>query len=99
MWRIASGSPAAAAANARSGRSGYQRTKTRRELRISSLFKSCPEPLLKMIVVHELAHLREKEHNHSFYRLCVHLEPKYHQLEFDARIYLIHRELFGPLYE
>ena len=75
-----------------------KKLKTRRELRISSLFKSCPEALLKMIVVHELAHLKEKEHNHAFYRLCVHLEPRYHQLEFDARIYLIHRELFGSLY-
>ena len=72
--------------------------KTRRELRISSLFKRCPEPLLRMIAVHELAHLREKDHNDAFYRLCVHMEPTYHQLEFDARLYLIHQELFGPLY-
>ena len=73
--------------------------KARRELRVSSLFKHCPEPLLRMIVVHELAHLKEKEHNQAFYRLCVHMEANYHQLEFDARLYLIHRELFGSLYE
>ena len=75
------------------------RLKTRRELRVSSLFKRCPEPLLRMIVVHELAHLREKSHNQAFYRLCVHMEPSYHRLELDARIYLIHRELFGDLYD
>ena len=74
------------------------RLKAKRELRISSLFKCCPEPLLKMIVVHELAHLKEKEHNQAFYRLCVHMEENYHHLEFEARIYLIHKELFGSLY-
>lgn len=74
------------------------RLKARRELRVSSLFKQCPEPLLRMIVVHELAHLKEKDHNQAFYRLCVHMEPSYHQLEFDARLYLIQQELFGPLY-
>lgn len=74
------------------------RLKARRELRVSSLFKHCPEPLLKMIVVHELAHLREKEHNQAFYRLCVHMESDYHRLEFDARLYLMQQELFGPLY-
>ena len=52
-----------------------------------------------MIVVHELAHLREREHNDAFYRLCVHMEGRYHQLELDARLYLIHKELFGDLYQ
>lgn len=74
------------------------RLKAKRELRISSLFKRCPEPLLRMIVVHELAHLREREHNAAFYQLCVHMEPTYHQLELEARLYLIQRELYGPLY-
>ena len=73
--------------------------KARRELRVSSLFKRGPEPLLRMIVVHELAHLREREHNQAFYRLCLHMEERYHQLEFDARLYLIQRELFGDLYQ
>ena len=74
------------------------RLKKRRELRVSSLFKRCPEPMLKMIVVHELAHLKEREHNEAFYRLCVHMEEDYHQLEFEARLYLIQKEMFGPLY-
>ncbi len=43
---------------------------------------------LRMIVVHELAHLKEKEHNKAFYQLCCHMEPQYHQLEFDTRLWL-----------
>ncbi len=39
--------------------------KSKNELRIGSLFKKAPEALLNMIVVHELAHLKEKEHNYS----------------------------------
>ncbi len=66
--------------------------KSKRELRVASLFKDTPEPFLKMIVVHELAHLREREHDKAFYKLCTHMEPAYHQLEFEVRIYLTHLE-------
>ena len=55
---------------------------------IASVFRDAPAEFLKMIVVHELAHLREAEHNKSFYQLCTHMEPSYHQLEFDLRLYL-----------
>ena len=48
---------------------------------------------LKMIAVHELAHLKEREHNKSFCQLCLHMEPNYHQLEFDLRLYLTQMEL------
>jgi predicted metal-dependent hydrolase len=40
--------------------------------------------------VHELAHLKEREHDKAFYALCCHMEPGYHQLEFDLRLYLTH---------
>ncbi|PZP65387.1 MAG: M48 family peptidase, partial [Delftia acidovorans] len=43
---------------------------------------------LRMIVVHELAHLREPDHDKAFYQLCTHMEPDYHQLEFELRLYL-----------
>ncbi|KXF81677.1 M48 metallopeptidase family protein [Enterovibrio coralii] len=66
--------------------------KAKNEIRIASMFKEAPEPFLRMLVVHELAHLKEKDHNKAFYQLCCHMEPDYHQLEFDARLYLIHRE-------
>ena len=51
-----------------------------------------------MIVVHELAHLREKDHNKAFYNLCQHMTPDYHQLELDVRLYLSHRDLYGDLW-
>ena len=75
-----------------------KKLKAKHEIRIASIFKNAPEPFLKMIVVHELAHLKEKEHNKAFYKLCQHMEPSYHQLEFDLRLYLTHIDLFGPLY-
>ena len=69
--------------------------KTKHELRIASLFKFVPQDFLRMIVVHELAHLRESEHNKAFYQLCLHLEPRYHPLEFELRVYLTHLERGG----
>jgi predicted metal-dependent hydrolase len=72
--------------------------KSKNEIRISSLFKKGPEAFLQMIVVHELAHLKEKQHNKAFYQLCQHMLPHYHQLEFDTRVYLTHLELIGPVY-
>lgn len=74
--------------------------KAKNEIRIASLFKVAPIELLRMIVVHELAHLKEKEHNKSFYQLCEYMEPDYHQLEFDTRLYLTYLESAGsPLYK
>jgi hypothetical protein len=72
--------------------------KAKNEMRIGSIFKTAPPDFLNMIVVHELAHLKEKEHNKAFYKLCTHMEPNYHQLEFDTRLYLTHLDLFGDLY-
>jgi len=72
--------------------------KAKNEIRVASMFKSVPEEFLTMIIVHELAHFKEKEHNKAFYKLCEHMEPSYHQLEFDLRLYLTHIDLFGKLY-
>ncbi|QDV09052.1 hypothetical protein Poly30_46090 [Planctomycetes bacterium Poly30] len=63
------------------------------DIRIAGVFRDAPEPFLRMIVVHELAHLREKDHNKAFYRMCESMEPDYHQLEFDARLFLTAKEL------
>jgi UTP pyrophosphatase len=71
--------------------------KAKREIRIATLFKEVPLEFLRMIVVHELAHLKEKAHDKAFYKLCQHMEPEYHQFEFDLRLYLTHLELAGPL--
>ena len=54
--------------------------------------REAPADFLRMIVVHELAHLRELDHNKPFYALCQHMEPDYFQLEFDLRLYLMHRD-------
>ncbi|MFT0214018.1 M48 family metallopeptidase [Pseudomonas sp. F1_0610] len=63
--------------------------KVKKEIRIASLFKTAPRDFLDMIIVHELAHLREADHNKAFYKLCQYMLPNYHQLEFDLRVYLV----------
>ena len=68
------------------------RLKASREIRIASVFLDAPAEFLKMIVVHELAHLKENDHNKAFYQLCTHMASDYHQLEFDLRLYLTHLE-------
>ena len=67
--------------------------KAKNEIRVASVFRHAPAEFLRMIVVHELAHLKEKEHNKAFYKLCQYMEPAYHQLEFDTRLHLTHLEL------
>ena len=62
--------------------------KARREIRIATLFKDVPLAFLEMIVAHELAHLKEPEHDKAFYGLCCHLLPDYHQREFELRLWL-----------
>lgn len=71
--------------------------KAKREIRIASLFRDTPEPFLKMITVHELAHLKHRLHDKAFYQLCTYMEPDYHQLEFDLRLLLTHIDAVGPL--
>ena len=66
--------------------------KTKREIRIASLFRDTPLPFLRMITVHELAHMKERDHDKAFYKLCTYMEPDYHRLELDVRLYLTHRE-------
>ena len=69
------------------------RLKASREIRIATVFRDAPAEFLKMIVVHELAHMKEAEHNKAFYQLCTHMAPDYHQLEFDLRLYLTHLDI------
>jgi UTP pyrophosphatase len=63
--------------------------KAKKEIRISAFFKTAPLEFLQMIVVHELAHLKERDHDKAFYQLCLHMEPNYMQYEFDCRVYLL----------
>ena len=69
--------------------------KAKKEIKISSFFKTTPAEFLRMIVVHELAHLKERNHDKAFYQLCQYMEPNYHQLEFEVRVYLTHLDASG----
>lgn len=72
------------------------RLKASREIRIASVFRDAPAEFLRMIVVHELAHQKEREHDKAFYQLCTYMAPDYHQLEFDVRLYLTHLDCARP---
>lgn len=69
--------------------------KTKREIRVSVLFKEMPPEFLRMIVVHELAHMKHRAHDKAFYQLCRHMAPDYPQLEFDLRAYLTYLDAGG----
>ena len=69
--------------------------KSKREIRVATVFRDMPEEFLRMIVVHELAHLKEREHDRAFYQLCRHMEADYHQLEFDLRVTLSYLDAGG----
>jgi hypothetical protein len=73
------------------------RLQAKREIHIATLFRTVPEEFLRMIVVHELAHLRVREHDKAFYQLCLHMESDYHQYEFDLRAYLVYRDAGGEV--
>ena len=71
----------------------------KREIIVATLFRDLPPEFLRMIVVHELAHLKEPKHNKAFYQRCCNMEPDYEQLEFDLRAYLTYLEITGkPLW-
>ena len=66
--------------------------KTKHELRVATVYKDGPREFLEAVVIHELAHLREKDHNKAFWRLCQHILPDYGQRELDMRLWLTWRE-------
>lgn len=66
--------------------------KAHNSITVAALFKDAPSEFLRMIVVHELAHFKEKQHNKAFYQLCLHMEPAYHQFELDTRLWLLWRD-------
>ena len=62
--------------------------KSHNSITVASLFKKAPPEFLRMIVVHELAHFKQKDHDRAFYQLCCHMEPDYYQFELDTRLWL-----------
>lgn len=83
----------------RVSRTQGSRLKAKFTIRIATVFRRAPLAFLDMILIHELAHFRELEHNKAFYQLCCHMDPDYHQLEFDLRLYLTCLDLVGEIYE
>ena len=71
--------------------------KASREIRIASVFRDAPAAFLKMIVVHELAHIKQPDHDKAFYQLCTNMAPDYHTLELDMRLWLTHREISSAI--
>ncbi len=69
--------------------------KAKHEIRVATMFREVPLEFLRMIAVHELAHVKEKQHDKAFYKLCTYMEPNYHQYEFDTRLYLTHLDGSG----
>jgi predicted metal-dependent hydrolase len=78
--------------NSRLARVQGGRLATKREIRIAGLFRDLAPEFLRMVLVHELAHLKEFDHSPAFYRLCRAMEPDYDQLEFDLRLVLYLQE-------
>lgn len=81
----------------RTSRVQGSKLKAKREIRIAAVFREGAAEFLEMIVVHELAHQRESQHDKAFYRLCEHMLPDYHQREFDARLWLLQRRMLSAI--
>ncbi len=69
--------------------------KAKRDIKVAALFKDTPLAFLQMIAVHELAHLKVRDHDKAFYKLCHHMAPDYAQWEFELRMYLTHLDRGG----
>ena len=79
--------------NVRKAQLQGNKIRRKHDIIIASVFREAPPEFLRMIAVHELAHLKEPQHDKAFYQLCTHMEPSYHQLEFDFRLYMTQRDL------
>jgi predicted metal-dependent hydrolase len=73
--------------------------KSKHEIRIATSLKDAPEEMLQMLVVHELAHFKEKDHNKAFYKLCEYMQPNYCEVELDTLLFLILVDQGEVLYE
>jgi predicted metal-dependent hydrolase len=63
--------------------------KSKHEIRIAMSLKIAPKEMLEMLVVHELAHFKEKDHNKAFYNLCEYMQPNYCEVEVDMLLFLM----------
>ncbi|WP_316676221.1 YgjP-like metallopeptidase domain-containing protein [uncultured Tolumonas sp.] len=79
--------------NVRKAQLQGSKIKRKHDIIIASVFREAPPEFLRMIAVHELAHLKETQHDKAFYQFCTYMEPAYHQLEFDFRVFMTNRDL------
>jgi UTP pyrophosphatase len=79
--------------NVRKAQLQGNKIKRKHDIIIASVFREAPPEFLRMITVHELAHLKETQHDKAFYQFCTYMEPAYHQLEFDFRLFMTHRTI------
>ena len=72
-------------------------SKLQNEMRVRVAFKKTPENF-KYDCGAWTPHLKEKEHNKAFYRLCLNMLENYHEMELDMRLFLIQLERENSIY-
>ncbi|MDI7260170.1 MAG: M48 family metallopeptidase [Thermodesulfobacteriota bacterium] len=60
---------------------------SKRNLTINRLMRFLPEPILRYVIFHEIAHLRDKRHNSRFWKRILKRFDNYQELEKDLFIY------------
>ena len=60
-------------------RSRYGSCSSRKVISFSCFLMLCPEEAIDLVVVHELCHIREKNHGPRFYALLEHYLPDYRE--------------------
>lgn len=68
--------------------------KMKNEIKISSRFKNLPYEFMENVLIHELCHLKEKNHNKAFYNLCRNIDDRYFEKDLDIRIYLTYVDIY-----
>ena len=59
----------------------------KRNLTINTLMKYLPDYLIKYVIFHEIAHLKEKRHNDEFWKIVSKKFVNYQKLERDLFVY------------
>ncbi len=57
-------------------------TPKKRTIRLSTLLASKPQEQIEYVIVHELAHLKEPNHSHAFWKIVEHYIPDYKELRY-----------------
>ncbi len=71
----------------RSMKTKWASCSSKRNLTINRLMRFLPEPMLRYVIFHEIAHLKEKRHNGRFWKGIAKKFDNYQELEKDLFIY------------